>query len=97
MMLACTNRKIANAISPRIAVARMISSSVKPAARLRLSTAVNIKLDLARLRDAAAFPFRAQRHQIDAGDLGIVVTLQHRRHGTLHQDDVAITDRKSVV
>src|SRR3954447_22889173 len=92
MMLLWTKRKMATAMSPRMAVARMISSKVKPRTPLRL-LAVNIKLNLARLGDAAPFPFRRQRHKVHPVDLRVIIRLQRRGHRFLHQQDVAVTRR----
>src|SRR2546423_11612013 len=93
MMLLWTKRKIATAISPRIAVARTISSSVNPARRRSLSLAINIKLDLARLLWSAAPPLRSQGYEIDPVDLDVVLLLQRLRNRFLDKHDVAVSRR----
>src|ERR1043165_1683915 len=91
-MLLWTKRKIATAISPRMAVARTISNRVKPRTPLRLR-AVNIKLNLARLLDGAPLPLRRQRHKVHSVELRVIIRLQRCGHRFLHQHDLAVTRR----
>src|SRR5437667_12539483 len=88
---------------PRIAMASMISSSVKPRefrisnlesliCTLLLPGTIDIKVDLFRLQSPAAFPLRSQGHQIDPVQPRIILFDQISRRAFLDHGYNAKTD-----
>src|SRR5689334_18404311 len=75
---------MASDMMAKIPTATTISKRVKAVFRW-LARAVDIKFQVPALFDAAAFPFRAQGHIDDAGQLRPVVFLENSGHGFLDQ------------
>src|SRR5215211_1033434 len=85
---------MASDIIARMLTASMISRSVNaPPRALRLTRAVNIKFNCARLLHVVAQPFRRQRDTVDAWDFEVLVVFQASGYGFLQDMHLAVVGR----